>query len=61
MRGEVIGINSVKISDAEGLGFSIPSNLVKSITETLIAHGRVVRRCWESISGDFPSWLRPLV
>jgi len=43
LRGEVIGINSVKIADAEGLGFSIPSNLVKSITETLIAHGRVIR------------------
>lgn len=43
MRGEVIGINSVKITNAEGLGFSIPSNLVKSISESLIKNGRVIR------------------
>lgn len=43
IRGEVVGINSVKISDAEGLGFSIPSNLVKSISESLIKEGRVIR------------------
>lgn len=43
MNGEVIGINSVKITDAEGLGFSIPSNLVKSISESLIKDGRVIR------------------
>lgn len=43
IRGEVVGINSVKITDAEGLGFSIPSNLVKSVSEALIKEGRVVR------------------
>lgn len=43
MNGEVVGINSVKITDAEGLGFSIPSNLVKSISESLIKDGRVIR------------------
>jgi len=43
MKGEVVGINSVKITDAEGLGFSIPSNLVKSISESLIKEGRVIR------------------
>jgi len=43
MNGSVVGINSVKITDAEGLGFSIPSNLVKSVTESLIANGRVIR------------------
>lgn len=43
LAGEVIGINSVKITDAEGLGFSIPSNLVKSICEALINEGRVIR------------------
>jgi serine protease Do len=43
MKGEVVGINSVKITDAEGLGFSIPSNLVKGISESLIKEGRVIR------------------
>lgn len=41
--GEVVGINSVKITDAEGLGFSIPSNLVKTVSEALIKDGRVTR------------------
>lgn len=27
--GEVIGINTVKISTAEGIGFAIPINVVK--------------------------------
>jgi len=43
MQGEVVGINSVKITDAEGLGFSIPSELVKGVSEELIEHGRVIR------------------
>lgn len=43
LAGQVVGINSVKIRDAEGLGFSIPSNLVKSVSESLIEHGRVIR------------------
>jgi len=43
LNGEVIGINSVKITDAEGLGFSIPSNLVKSISSAIIKDGRVIR------------------
>lgn len=42
-RGEVVGINSVKLLNAEGLGFSIPSNLVMSVIDSLIAHGRVIR------------------
>ena len=43
IQGEVVGINSVKITEAEGLGFSIPSNLVKSVSESLIKEGRVIR------------------
>ncbi len=33
--GEVIGINSVKIEDAEGMGFAIPINIVKPIIEKI--------------------------
>ena len=32
--GEVIGINTVKISTAEGIGFAIPINVVKTIIES---------------------------
>lgn len=32
--GEVIGINTVKISTAEGIGFAIPINVVKNIIES---------------------------
>lgn len=37
--GQVIGINTVKISSAEGLGFSIPINTVKPIVEQVIQTG----------------------
>lgn len=32
-KGEVIGINTVKISSAEGIGFAIPINVVKGVIE----------------------------
>lgn len=43
--GEVIGINSLKISQegVEGLGFAIPSNDVIPIVEELIEHGEIKR------------------
>ena len=37
--GEVIGINTAKIRGGEGLGFSIPINLVKPIVEEVIKEG----------------------
>jgi serine protease Do len=46
LNGEVIGINSLIISasqGSEGMGFAIPSNMVKDISQSLIAHGKVVR------------------
>ena len=38
-KGEVIGINTAKIKSAEGLGFSIPINEVKTIIEEVIESG----------------------
>ena len=38
-KGEVIGINTAKISSAEGLGFAIPINTVKPIIEQIIETG----------------------
>lgn len=37
--GEVIGLNTVKIEDAEGIGFAIPINIVKPIIEKLKSEG----------------------
>ena len=44
-KGEVIGINTVKITDTtvEGLGFSIPSNDAVKIVTELIQTGKIVR------------------
>ncbi len=38
--GEVIGINSVKITSAEGIGFAVPINCVKNIIERFITDGK---------------------
>ena len=37
--GEVIGITTLKIEDAEGIGFAIPINIIKPILATLIETG----------------------
>ena len=37
--GEIIGINTVKISSAEGIGFAIPINVVKPVINTFIEKG----------------------
>ena len=41
--GEVIGINSAIIPNAQNIGFAIPSNLLKSVTSALLKDGRVIR------------------
>lgn len=46
MRGEVIGINTAIVSQTgvnEGIGLSIPSNMIRQIMDQLIAKGKVVR------------------
>lgn len=49
LHGQVIGINTLVVrgtdytgDQAEGLGFSIPSNSVKTVSDQLIANGKVV-------------------
>jgi serine protease Do len=42
--GQVVGINSVKVEAAEGLGFAIPIDEVKPIVDELIKHGYVTGR-----------------
>jgi serine protease Do len=43
IRGEVIGINAMIIQPGQGIGFAIPINLAKSISQQLIKGGKVVR------------------
>lgn len=38
--GEVVGINSVKITEAEGIGFAVPINIVKPIIESFSKEGK---------------------
>lgn len=52
VKGEVVGINTAIYSTSggyQGIGFAIPSNMVKSIMESLIARGKVVRG-WLGVS-----------
>lgn len=45
LRGEIIGINTAKISltGVEGIGLAIPSNTLKRVIDDLWEHGRVIR------------------
>jgi serine protease Do len=43
MAGDVIGINTAIIQEAQGIGFAISINSAKPIIQELVAHGRVVR------------------
>ena len=38
--GEVIGINTIKVSTAEGIGFAVPINIIKPIIESYINTGK---------------------
>lgn len=38
-KGEMIAINSVKITSAEGIGFSIPINIIKPVIEEIVETG----------------------
>lgn len=49
-RGQVIGINTAIISQAQGIGFAIPINTAKSVAEQLISQGKVSRP-WLGILG----------
>lgn len=38
--GKLLGINTIKISDVEGMGFAVPINIVKPIIEKLSTDGK---------------------
>jgi serine protease Do len=43
IRGEVVGINAAVNAAAQGIGFAIPVNMAKNISENLMADGKVRR------------------
>ncbi len=52
LRGEVVGINTAIFSKSGGymgIGFAIPVNMARTVTDSLIAEGRVVRG-WLGVS-----------
>jgi serine protease Do len=57
MQGQVIGINTAIASNSggnEGIGFSIPSNLVRRVIDQLLEHGKVIRAyLGVSLDNDF--------
>jgi S1-C subfamily serine protease len=48
--GHVVGINTAIIASAQGIGFSIPSNIARTVISELLTHGKV-RRGYIGISG----------
>ncbi|MEJ7809235.1 MAG: trypsin-like peptidase domain-containing protein [Gemmatimonadaceae bacterium] len=59
--GEVIGVNSSIFSPSGGsigLGFAIPINRVRRVTEDLLAHG-AIRRPWIGIKTEAPATKNP--
>lgn len=50
VEGKLIGINSVKISNAEGIGFAVPINIVKPIINKLVSEGKF-EEAWLGIYG----------
>ncbi|MBA5866819.1 MAG: Do family serine endopeptidase [Nitrospira sp. CR1.3] len=52
LRGELIGINTAIFTQSGGymgIGFAIPSNMAKSVMDSLVKHGKVVRG-WIGVS-----------
>jgi S1-C subfamily serine protease len=48
--GRIIGITTLMIPYAQGMGFAIPINTVKKIAQEILENGKVARR-WIGISG----------
>ena len=48
--GKLIGINTVKISNAEGIGFAVPVNIVKPIVNKLVNNGKF-EEAWIGLYG----------
>lgn len=67
-RGEVVGVNTAIIPEAQGIGFAIPSNVVKGVVAEIIKTGKVNRpyigitfKDLSKILADFGDYFRPPV
>jgi serine protease Do len=49
--GEVIGVNTAILADAQNIGFAIPIDLVTTVLPSLLQHGRIVRP-WLGLQGQ---------
>jgi len=41
--GEVIGITTLMVTDAQNIGFAVPINTAKQVISQLVEHGRIIR------------------
>lgn len=51
LRGEVIGITTAIVSDSQGLGFAIPSNMILREIDSLIRKGSYDQHPWLGVTG----------
>jgi S1-C subfamily serine protease len=52
--GEVIGINTAMLPQAENIGFALPINLVREVIPQMVEKGRVIRP-WVGVAGQIVS------
>lgn len=43
LAGQVVGINTAIVSNAQGIGFAIPINAIKGLLEGVLKHGKIER------------------
>jgi Do/DeqQ family serine protease len=51
LSGEVLGINTMIVGSNTGIGFAVPAQIAKRVSDQLIKNGRV-QRAWLGISGQ---------
>src|SRR6266567_1057109 len=51
IQGRVIGINTVVLADAQGIGFAIPIDVAQRVVQELVRYGRV-NRPWTGLSAQ---------
>ena len=57
-KGEVVGINTAVVRNAQGIGFAIPINLVKNVVTQIITTGKVERGWLGIVAEDTPEGAR---
>lgn len=61
IKGEVIGINTAIVVQAQGIGFAIPINIATKVIDSLIKHGKVTRAWLGLFIQDITSELAKLL